>query len=912
MDRNNERVPGLAQALLGLCLPKGLIRDSVLGDVQQEFTRRARVVGRTWAAAWYWLQAAMVGSRYLLERGMSSVGLGGRSRRGHRSGRNRSTSRRWFERLATLWENVAYAGRNFRRSPGFTLAVVLTLGLGIGANAAMFSVVDRLLIQPPEHVKDAELIRRLFVNRRFHGSPITTSAITYPDYQDLAAARTIESRALYTTRELTLGSREDATRIIANLTTASFFPLLGVEPALGRFYVSTEDEFDVPGVAVLGHGFWQRRFGGDPDVLGSVLDIGTGTYTVVGVAPKGFTGVELAPVEVWLPFRAAAKEVIPHDVWKTDRRWAWVEAVVKLGPNVGVEAAKSEMAAIHRRGHAESAGDTTYDPEARIVTATLVAGEAPNAAGETVVSRWLAGVSLIVLVIACANVVNLLLTRGIHRRRETAVRLALGVSRTRLIGQLITESMLLAGLGGVAALLIAQLGGDLIRNTLVPNVLWADSVVSSRVLIFTLLTSVVAGLAAGLLPALQGSRPNLIEALKEGDRGRSIRRSRTRAGLLLVQGALSMVLLVGAGLFVRSLDNIRSLDIGMDLDEVLMVKLEFRTDMEYEESMELHRRAVERIGSLPSIQAVSASVAVPFDYSYAEELTVPGLDALPTGFTPFIHAVTSQYFATMNMQIRRGRGFGVNDGWNAARVAVVNETMARLLWPDDDAIGKCLKIGPNDPPCAEVVGVVEDVREEEITEEPSMQYYVPLEQRVLGNTPDAIFVRGTLDPTQLAGMVSREVVRMDPVIRAVNVQPLADLVDPQLRSWKLGATMFTAFGVLALVVAAIGLYSALSFDVAQRTHELGIRSALGASSHKLMALVFRQALGLIIVALVIGGVICIAAGSAMAPLLYAVSPTDPMVFSFVTVTLLAIAALAAALPGYRATRVDPNEALRAQ
>jgi predicted permease len=854
----------------------------------------------------------MVGSRYLLERAISRMGLAGNPRRAGRFGRKRSLSRRRFEWLATLWENVGYAGRNIRRSPGFALAVVLTLGLGIGANATMFSVVDRLLIRPPEHVKDADLVRRVFVNRRFHGSPITTSAITYPDYQDLAASRTIESRALYTTRELTLGSREAASRITANLATASFFPLLGVEAAVGRLYVEAEDEFDVPGVAVLGYGFWLRRFGGDPAVLGNVLEIGTGMYTVVGVAPKGFTGVELASVDVWLPFRAAAKEVFPHDVWKTSRRWAWVEAVVKLGPNVGVEAAESEMAAIHRRGHAEDAIDTTYDPEARILTATLVAGAAPNAAGETVVSRWLAGVSLIVLVIACANVVNLLLTRGIHRRREIAVRLALGVSRTRLIGQLVTESVLLAGLGGVAALLIAQVGGDLIRTTLVPDVLWADAVVSSRVLVFTLVTSVVAGLAAGLLPALQGSRPDLTEALKEGERGRSIRRSRTRAGFLLVQGALSMVLLVGAGLVVRSLDNIRSLDIGMDLDEVLMAKLEFRTDMEYEKTMELYRRAVERIGSLPSVQAVSASVAVPFDYSYVEELTVPGLEALPSGFSPFIHAVTPQYFATLNMQLRRGRGFGPSDGQNAARVVVVNETMARLLWPDDDAIGKCLKIGPDDPPCAEVVGIVQDAREQGITEEVSMQYYVPLGQRVLGNTPDAIFVRGTLDRTQLGGVVSREVVRMDPIIRAVNVQPLADLVDPQLRSWKLGATMFTAFGVLALVVAAIGLYSALSFDVAQRTHELGIRSALGASSSELLSLVFKQALGLMVIALVMGGLICVAASSAIAPLLYGVSPTDPMVFSIVGVTLLLVAALASSVPARRATRVDPNEALRTQ
>jgi predicted permease len=920
-------VPRFPQALLGICLPKGLVRDSVLGDMHQEFTHRSRTVSHAHAARWYWSQAVLLALRYLWVRVLRVRGLGraeiqkgrvpvGLAAVGRRAG--------W---LSVMRQGGSYAFRNVRRSPGFAFGVALTLGLGIGANATMFGVVERLLLRPPDHVQNADQVKRVFVNTRFHGRPMTTSAIAYLDYEDLATSRTLEARALYTPRELTLGSREEATRIDATLATASFFTLLGVEPALGRFYVATEDEFDAPGVVVLGHGYWQRRFGGDPDILGRTLEIGTGAYTVIGVAPKGFTGVELAPVDVWLPFRAAAREIFPHDVWKTSRRWVWLKAVVRLAPEVSIAAAEEEMTAIRRRAGAEDARaeHTRYDPEARVIAASLIAGSAPTAAGETVVSRWLAGVSLIVLIIACANVANLLLARGIHGRREIAVRLALGASRARLMGQLVTESLLMAGIGGISALLFAQLGGDFIRTTLVPDILWADSAVSVRVLLFTAVTTVMTGLAAGVLPALQGSRPDLTEALKETGRGVAGGRSRARIGLLLVQVALSVVLLVGAGLFVRSLDNIQSLDIGMDVDDVLMAKLEFRADVQslfrprespsgdgYEEAMELYERAVERIGVLPGVQNVSASVAVPFDYSYAEELTLPGLEELPPGYTPFIHAVTPQYFATLNMQLYRGRGFGPGDDHSAPRVAVVNETMARLLWPDDDAIGQCLKIGPDDPPCADVVGIVRDAREQGLVEEASMQYYVPLEQRVLHNTPDAIFIRGTQDRAQLTAAVVQGIVRMDPSIRAVNIQPLGDLVDPQMRSWKLGATMFTAFGLLALVVAAIGLYSVLSFDVARRTHELGIRSALGASSNTLLLLVFRQALGLMIIALVIGGVICVGAGSAIAPLLYGVSPTDPMVFSIVGATLLVVAALASSVPARRATRVDPNEALRAQ
>ncbi len=470
--------------------------------------------------------------------------------------------------------------------------------------------------------------------------------------------------------------------------------------------------FGAPGVVVLGYGYWRRHFGGDTTVLGSTLNIGNGAYTVIGIAPRGFTGAGLTPVDVWLPFRAASKEVFDHDVWKTERHWYWLDITVRVRPDVSADAVRAELTTIHRRARSE---DERSDDAASILAAPLILGRGPRAPNETVVSRWLAGVSLIVLIIACANVANLLLARGIRQRREMAIRLALGVSRARLIGQLVTESVLLAGSGGIAALLIAQVGGELMGATLFPDVLWFESALTTRVLVFTMLASLLTGIAAGVVPALQASRPDLTEALKEGGRGTSGERSRTRTAFLLVQGVLSVVLLIGAGLFVRSLDKIRSMDIGIEPDGVLLMSLEFNTDPSYEEEMRLYDRAVARLQRLPGVQHAGASVAVPFGPGYALRIKVPGVDSPELeSRTVFIHAVSPDYFATLDLQLRSGRGFTSADGPHAPPVTVVNETMARVLWPTGDAIGKCLQIGPDDPPCTEVVGIVQDAREQEL------------------------------------------------------------------------------------------------------------------------------------------------------------------------------------------------------
>ncbi len=825
--------------------------------------------------------------------------------------RKRATSVRRVELFSVLIQNVRQALRGLRQSPGFGIAIILTLGLGIGANATMFGVIDRLLLKPPPHIRNPDNVRRLYVNRSFLDRSVTTASMTVPDLDDFARSKTFESAAFYP-GQATLGRGEKGVRVRATMATASLFPLLGVQPVLGRFFDPAEDRVGVAGTVVLSHEFWRKTFGGDPDVIGEALQIASGTFTVIGVAPPGFTGTRLARVDVWVPLHTSVEHFFSSSRWLTSRGNYWIRVVARLKPDVTVEAAEAEATVLHRRGRAD---DSRYDENASITAAPLIAAQGPNAPRETAVARWLAGVSLIVLIIACANVANLLLGRGIRWRRETAIRLTLGISRARLVSQLLTETTMLALFGGIAAVVIAGWSGAVLRAMLAPNILWAESPVNTRVLIFTLVVALITGLLAGMIPALQATRPNLVSALKEGGWGTTLSRSRMRIAFLVAQGALTVVLLVSAGLFVRSLYNVRSLDLGLDPDGVLAVVPELESDrLEQEEIYDLYDRALDRIRAIPGVENVAASVSMPFMSSFAERLRVPGMDSLPVMSTggPYVNPITEQYLEALGIRLLRGRGFTSSDSRAAPRVAVVNETMARTYWPGEDALGKCLLVGAGEPPCAEVIGIVRDPRRQELIEEPSVQYFVPLVQRMIDTRPEAIYLSSRRDLGQISVAVRKELLALSTEIRFVEIDALSDFVDPQARSWRLGATMFTIFGILALLIAAIGLYSVLAFNVAQRTHEIGVRAALGATSNRLITLIVREALLLTALGLALGTLISLVGGRAIAPLLYDVSPHDPLIFSLVTATLLAVGVLAGSVPAWRATRVDPNVALRAE
>ncbi|HWA56725.1 MAG TPA: ABC transporter permease [Gemmatimonadales bacterium] len=824
----------------------------------------------------------------------------------------RREGRRWRLRLEDLHRMLAQAWRGIWRRPSFTLLIALTLGLGIGVNAAMFGVLDRLMLRPPAGIRDPDTVRRMYVERSFLGQLRLSSTVSYSDIRDLEQSPAFARVAAVRPARLAYGDGPASRDVRVELVTPNYFPLLGVDPALGRLFVSADDSTD-PGasVVVLSHGFWRSEFGGDPGVLGRTLALGDGHFRVIGVTAPGFAGPSPERVDAWLPLRPAARMMVGGP-WETSRGIHWLEGLVRLAPGTQVTRAAEMATALHRAAHAD---DPRYDRNARVLIGPLLEARGPDSPPEAHVSLWIAGVSLAVLVVACANVANLLLLRAIRRRREVAVRLALGIGRGRLLGELLVEAILLALVAGAAGVVFALWGGEAIRQLLFPSLAWDGSgPLSWRLVGFSIAISLLAGLLAGVIPAWLESRPELLEALKSGTRQSGSRRSVLRGALVVTQAALSAALLVGAGLFLLSFHRVKSLDLGMDPSKVLLIAPTFPRETKPARRREVFALAAERIARLPGVERVGYSSAVPFRSNWAEELSVPGLDSLPTVATggPYIDGVSADYFAALAVPMLQGRGFSPEDREGTARVAVVGETMASLLWPGQRALGKCLRIGGDTMPCTEVVGVARDVQRNSLTSGSRMQYYVPLTQYPGGAAPDAFFVRTSGDPVGLIGPARAALLEAGPDIRWIELTPMQALLDPEFRSWRMGATLFTAFGGLALIVAAIGLYSLLSYGVANRTPELGLRSALGARPSRLVALVARDGLALVGMGVALGVLVAFAGSPRLQPLLFRTSAREAAVYAGVGVVLLVIAALAGALPAWRATRVSPLTALRAE
>jgi predicted permease len=823
--------------------------------------------------------------------------------------------------MSLMLRNVAMAVRRTRRAPGFALAVVTILALGIGANAVIFEVVDRLLLSPPAHVVDARDVRLLYLRRTYLGSGKLEigRTLTYPDYRDFQRVSAFSRVAAYADRRATFGRGEGAHEVHTILASASLFPLLGVRPALGRFFTEDEAALGANPTAVLSWEFWRRQFGADRNVLGRTVDVGPGTYTVIGVAPEGFTGAELSPVDVWLPLERAQEMWNEGWGWAENRNWWWIHVVARLAPGVAPAAADAAATAAHRAARREAIAEGDYSRDATILAAPIIAAQGPDPSSESRVARWLAAVSAIVLLIACFNVANLLLARAARARREIAVRVALGVSRARLLAELLTESLVLAALSAAAALLVARLGGQALQKALLPDVAFVGSGLGGRLLAFTGIVSLVTALLAGVVPALQSSRSDVAGALKGDSAGGGRARSRARVAFLVAQAALSVVLLVGAGLFVRSLDRARGLDLGFEADRVAVVRLEWNETLPAGARTALYREALDHVRRLRGVRAAGLTYTVPFQSSVSiGEPRVPGVDSLvlPPSGGPYVNKVSSGYFEAMGLRIVQGRALEpADDAEGAPPVAVVSESMARGIWPTGDALGSCMILDDEtpDPPCTTVVGVVEDHRRQELVEaQAHWLYYVNEDHPAFRGPPQGIMAGTRGDAHRVLRSLQTEIASLSGEIRFVSARSLQDNVDPQLRSWKLGASMFTIFGLLALVVAGWGLYSVLAFEVALRRREMGIRAALGAGRGRTVGMVLRQALGLVSVGILLGLAASFAGAGMVEPLLFRVSARDPAVYVVVAAALLAAAALAGSLPAWRATRVDPREALQAE
>ncbi len=823
--------------------------------------------------------------------------------------------------LDALRDDLRYAFRGLRTKPGFAIAVVSTLALGIGANAAMFGIVDRLLFRAPDHMIEPSTAHRVYLYQTFRGEERVCCG-QYARFRDIARyTRSFSHVAGHTRRDLAVGTGDAAREMSIGVVSANFFAFFDAPPALGRYFNEAEDmpPSGTP-VAVLSHAMWETQYGGRRDVIGQTIQIGPTVYTIIGVGAPGFVGLwSDKPPAAFVPmtaYAATSSAILRNVNWWETYSWGWMSTIVRRKPGISIQAANADITNAFLRSYEaqrveQPRSQPTEVAKPRGMVGSILTERGPNASNVAKVATWVGGVSVIVLLIACANVANLLLARALRRRREVALRLALGVSRGRLFSQLLTESVVLAVLGGAAGILIAHWGGAALRAGLLEASEAAAGFRDPRTVLFAAGAALLVGLLTGLAPVLQATRADLTGDLKAGTREGTYTRSRARTALLILQGALSVLLLVGAGLFVKSLTKVEATDLGYDVDPVLVVNLNMRgVELDSAGDVALRDRLLEAAKSIPGVEYASRQVAVPFWSTWSMGLYVEGIDTVSRLGEFDLNAVTPEYFQTLGTRILRGRGITSDDRHGAPLSIVVSEAMGKVLWPGKDPIGQCIRVVSDTLPCTYVVGIAENIRQQELGADSSFYYYLSLPQ--FRPRQGGLFVRTRGEAQRLREVVRTRLQREMPGVSYVSVTPFSDIIGSQKRSWKLGATMFVAFGGLALLLAAIGLYSVIAYNVAQRTHELGVRRALGAQAKHAVRLVVVDGLRLAAIGVAIGILIAFWAGRFVKPLLFEVSPRDPAVFALVAGLLVLVAVAASWIPALRASRVDPNVALRTE
>jgi putative ABC transport system permease protein len=830
--------------------------------------------------------------------------------------RRRLGRERRGETIASIIQDLKYAWRGLARRPAATAVTLFALTVGIGANAVMFGVIDQLMLRPPAGVVAPDALRRVYYRNQF-GHELSTGSVT--TYRTIRALRSgvpaFAGVAGFYATPMTFGHGGDTANVKVQIVSGNYFRILGVRPALGRLFAEQDD---IPGqgaaVAVVSDGFWHTALGAAHDVIGRRIELSGHPYTVVGVAPAGFTGLDRERIDLWLPVATVASEIF-GPTWYSEPQSFWVQAVARLRDGISADLATQQATSAY---HAEVATWRGYesDTAASALLGPIVGTRRPDGvSAEAKVSLWLMGVSVIVLLIACANVANLLIARMVDRRREIAVRLALGVSRARLARQLLTESALLAILAAAAALVVAQWGARLVEHVLLPGIVWTGTVIDGRVLAFTLVAMVVCVLLCGLTPAVTGARQDAADTLRGSSRQIAGARGILRSALLVTQAALSLLLLVGAGLFVKSLRNVSHRDVGITLDRVLLVTMGLQdAGFSPELARQTYEAAVDRVRAIPGVEhAVAIASAVPLRSAMAVGIHGAGVDQhldLPGG-GPYLGVVPGEFFATVGAQIETGRNFTPSEDRVPSRIAIVNQLVAKAYWPGKSPLGACVRLG-RDSICTTIVGVVQTVMLFSVVNDDRAMVYVPPTHPSLGKAaPSAILVRTSADPGAIAPLIRHELQALSPNMPYVSAESYANLVAPQLRPWRLGATMFSVFGAIALAIAAIGLYSVLAYWVSQRQHEIGVRMALGARRADIVRLIAAQASRAVVAGLALGGVAAAASSHWIASMLYGTSPLDLSVYTVAGVVLAGAALVACLVPARRSATIDPAIALRA-
>lgn len=810
----------------------------------------------------------------------------------------------------TILQDLRYGLRMIAKAPGFTLLATLALALGVSANTTIFSLINGVLLRPLKGIKDPARLVEIYTSDYSSGLYGSSS---YPDYVDFRdQSNVFENLAAFSETMMNASGEGDSERLPGVVVTGNYFEMLGVRAQLGRTLHAADDQPSSSQPVVISDSLWQRRFGSNQSVVGQTLNLNGKPYTIVGVADASFRGLRLGlRPEFWLP--AATVD----DFTTSGRGDRGIQLAGRLKPGVTLAQAQTQLKTIAARlaeAYPETNLGTLDRPnEPRPVTVLQQSRIAPEGQeGLWRISFPLFAVVGLVLLIACANVANLLLARASARRREIAVRLALGASRGRLMRQLLTESLLLALLGGVAGLIVTQWSSSVLPGFFPPEELAGlDLSTDWRVLVFTFVVTLVTGLLFGLAPALQATRLNLIPSLKDDSRssGQHLRRLGLRDALVIAQLALSLMLLIGAGLFVRSLQHAVRFDPGFAAQHLMTASLATRGALlSPKQGRSFYDEALQRIGSLPDVQSVTLTAVVPVSGG-GERRGVQFESYQPQAGEDTelnTNVVGPNYFRTMGISVVAGRDFNTQDKEGSPRVLIVNEELARRYF-GGDAVGKRLRFG-SDSTFNEIVGVARNAKHRSLRETPLPVIYIPLSQEYRGGM--TLMVRTAGDPAGVVGAVRNEMRSLNKDVPLFSVQTMPQRIGDQLATDRMMAVLLSVFGAGGLLLASIGIYGVMGYAVAQRTHEIGIRMALGAERRDILRLIVGQGLVLILIGAGLGLALAFAATRVLKSVLFGVSASDPLTFGSVVMLLVGVALLACYLPARRATKVDPLVALR--
>ena len=809
--------------------------------------------------------------------------------------------------MHTFWQDLRFGSRMFRKHPGFTLIAALTLALGIGANTAIFSVINAVLLKPLPYADSDRLVAIWEVRK--NGA---RGSVSYPNFVDWRAQNGVfEGVAVYEESTMALTGAGEPANLRVVITTPDLFPLLNANPQLGRGF-HPEEENAGNRVVVLGQGAWRRHFGADPNLVGRRITLDGKGFTVAGVMPPGFDfPVKAEPTDLWVSAAINSERDSPGDKAANEKRTAhFYDAIARLKPGVTLAAARADLETVMGRLRTQYPNEVDGDHTAMRPYLNDLVGDA----------EWalivLFGAVGMVLLIACANVASLMLARGVARQREFALRTALGASWRRVVRQLLTESLMLASLGALAALLLAMWGVELLKALSPENLPRVEDVrLDGRVLVFTLLISLLTGVISGLIPALRATRINLNETLNEGGRsGEGSRGNRLRDALVVAEVALALVLLVGAGLLINSFARLTRVDPGFDPHQVLTFQVDL-PDTNYGgpgQSVNFNRELLKRIEALPGVRSAAMVFNIPLGGSDASTTIQIEGQIDKTRYQPAGGRIaTPGYFRTLGIPFISGRDFTESDDLNTTPVIIVNETLAQQYFPNQNPIGKRVNPGveiAGKPPLREIVGVTRSVKHRGLDREPRPEYFLPHAQAP--DFPLTTVVRTAGDPLAIAGAVRDEVRSLDSELPVYRIKTLDQYMKESVAQRRFNTLLLALFAGTALILTSVGLYGVMAYSVAQRTREIGVRVALGAQTGDVLRLVVGQGMKLTLIGVVIGLLASLALTWLMKSLLFDISPTDPPTFAGIALLLAIVALLACWVPARRAAKVDPMVALR--